>query len=122
MRKKHQNMLKQTCWIFQKLLQEERKAVENTVEARKMLLSDCRILRGRLKENNKNLSMDEHGNLREDLTKVSDASTSDNQIEVRYRFVSFIIYTKKKHNPNAIFRTLLLMNHGSKMSSWIPQI
>ncbi|CAE6164646.1 unnamed protein product [Arabidopsis arenosa] len=69
----------------EKLLQEERKLLENTVAARKKLLSDCRILHDRLKEYNLNLSMDGNGNFVEDSTTVSDAlrllSISDDQIE-----------------------------------------
>ncbi|KAG7545397.1 PX domain superfamily [Arabidopsis suecica] len=69
----------------EKLLQEERKLLENNVAARKKLLSDCRILHDRLKEYNLNLSMDGNGNFVEDSTTVSDAlrllSISDDQIE-----------------------------------------
>uniref|UniRef100_A0A1J3GFJ5 PX domain-containing protein n=1 Tax=Noccaea caerulescens TaxID=107243 RepID=A0A1J3GFJ5_NOCCA len=69
----------------EKLLQQERKLLENTVAARKKLLSDCRILHDRLKEYNLNLSMDGNGNLVEDSATVSDAlrllSVSDDQIE-----------------------------------------
>lgn len=74
-----------TCFNFQKLLEHERKLLENTVSARKKLLSDCRILHERLKEHNLNLSTDGNGNLVEDSTTVSDAlrllSISDDQIE-----------------------------------------
>jgi hypothetical protein len=70
---------------FQKLLQEERKLLENTVAARKKLLSDCRILHDRLKEYNLNLSMDGNGNFVDDSTTISDVlrllSISDDQIE-----------------------------------------
>ncbi|VVB10710.1 unnamed protein product [Arabis nemorensis] len=52
----------------EKLLQEERKVLENTVAARKKLLSDCRIIHDRLKEYNLNLSMDGSGNFVEDST------------------------------------------------------
>ncbi|XP_010546553.1 PREDICTED: uncharacterized protein LOC104818613 isoform X2 [Tarenaya hassleriana] len=70
----------------EKLLQEERKSLENALAARKRLLNDCRILHDRLKEYNINLSMDdEQGNFTEDSTTVADAlrllSTSDDQIE-----------------------------------------
>ncbi|CAN6918730.1 unnamed protein product [Brassica oleracea] len=69
----------------EKLLEHERKLLENTVSARKKLLSDCRILHERLKEYNLNLSTDGNGNLVEDSTTVSDAlrllSISDDQIE-----------------------------------------
>ncbi|CAL9234014.1 unnamed protein product [Arabidopsis halleri] len=57
----------------EKLLQQERKIVESTLEARKRLFSDCRILHDRLKVNNTNLSMDEQSHLREDLSEVSNA-------------------------------------------------
>ncbi|KAJ4899151.1 Phox (PX) domain-containing protein [Raphanus sativus] len=70
----------------EKLLEHERKLLENTVSARKKLLSDCRILHDRLKEYNLNLSTDGNGSLvEEDSTTVSDAlrllSISDDQIE-----------------------------------------
>ncbi|CAN8326915.1 unnamed protein product [Cochlearia groenlandica] len=69
----------------EKLLQQERKLLESTVVVRKKLLSDCRILHDRLKENNLNLSVDGNGNLLEDSTTVSDAlrllTISDDQIE-----------------------------------------
>ncbi|KAG2245290.1 hypothetical protein Bca52824_092890 [Brassica carinata] len=69
----------------EKLLEHERKLLENTVSARKKLISDCRILHDRLKEYNLNLSTDGNGNLVEDSTTVSDAlrllSISDDQIE-----------------------------------------
>ncbi|AEE86012.1 unnamed protein product [Arabidopsis thaliana] len=69
----------------EKLLQEERKLLENTVAARKKLLSDCRILHDRLKEYNLNLSMDGNGNFVDDSTTISDVlrllSISDDQIE-----------------------------------------
>ncbi|KAF8110900.1 hypothetical protein N665_0078s0090 [Sinapis alba] len=65
----------------EKLLEHDRKLLENTVSARKKLLSDCRILHDRLKEYNLNLSTDGNGNFLE----VSDAlrllSVSDDQIE-----------------------------------------
>ncbi|CAH2077273.1 unnamed protein product [Thlaspi arvense] len=69
----------------EKLLQQERQLLENTVAARKKLLSDCRILHDRLKEYNLNLSIDGNSNFVEDSTSVSDAlrllSISDDQIE-----------------------------------------
>ncbi|ESQ53960.1 hypothetical protein EUTSA_v10024530mg [Eutrema salsugineum] len=69
----------------EKLLQQERKLLENTVAARKKLFSDCIILHDRLKEYNLKLSMDGNGNFVEDSTTVSDAmrllSISDDQIE-----------------------------------------
>ncbi|CAN7015497.1 unnamed protein product [Brassica rapa subsp. trilocularis] len=69
----------------EKLLEHERKLLENTVSARKKLLSDCRILHDRLKEYNLNLSTGGNGSLVEDSTTVSDAlrllSISDDQIE-----------------------------------------
>ncbi|KAF8058138.1 hypothetical protein N665_1250s0001 [Sinapis alba] len=69
----------------EKLLEHERKLLENTVSARKKLLSDCRILHDRLKVYNLNLSTDGNGSLVEDSTTVSDAlrllSISDDQIE-----------------------------------------
>ncbi|CAN6918774.1 unnamed protein product [Brassica oleracea] len=68
----------------EKLLEHERKLLENTVSARKKLLSDCRILHDQLKEYNLNLS-NGNGNLVKDSTTVSDAlrllSISDDQIE-----------------------------------------
>ncbi|KAG7637394.1 PX domain-containing protein EREL2 [Arabidopsis thaliana] len=57
----------------EKLLQQERIIVENTLEARRRLYSDCKILHDRLKVNNTNLSMDESSNNREDLSEVSNA-------------------------------------------------
>jgi hypothetical protein len=57
----------------EKLLQQERIIVENTLEARRRLYSDCEILHDRLKVNNTNLSMDESSNNREDLSEVSNA-------------------------------------------------
>ncbi|CAN6915675.1 unnamed protein product [Brassica oleracea] len=69
----------------EKLLEHERKLLENSASARKKLLSDCRILHDRLKEYNLNLSTDGNGSLVEDSTTVSDAlrllSISDDQIE-----------------------------------------
>ncbi|XP_010447433.1 PREDICTED: uncharacterized protein LOC104730058 isoform X1 [Camelina sativa] len=69
----------------EKLLQQERELLENTVAARKKLLSDCRILHDRLKEYNLNFSVDGNSNFAEDSTAVSDAlrllSISDDQIE-----------------------------------------
>ncbi|XP_023634607.1 PX domain-containing protein EREL1 isoform X2 [Capsella rubella] len=69
----------------EKLLQQERKLLENTVASRKKLLSDCRILHDRLKDYNLNFSIDGNGNFTEDSTTVSDAlrllSISDDQIE-----------------------------------------
>ncbi|KAG7572176.1 Phox homologous domain [Arabidopsis suecica] len=65
----------------EKLLQQERKIVENKLEARKKLVSDCKILHDRLKVNNTNLSMGEQCNLREDLSEVSNALQG--QIEVQ---------------------------------------
>uniref|UniRef100_M4E5A8 PX domain-containing protein n=1 Tax=Brassica campestris TaxID=3711 RepID=M4E5A8_BRACM len=69
----------------EKLLEHERKLLENTASARKKLLTDCRILHDRLKEYNLNLSTDGNGSLVEDSTTVSDAlrllSISDDQIE-----------------------------------------
>ncbi|KAF2551245.1 hypothetical protein F2Q68_00037723 [Brassica cretica] len=69
----------------EKLLEHERKLLENSASARKKLLSDCRILHDRLKEYNLNLSTDVNGSLVEDSTTVSDAlrllSISDDQIE-----------------------------------------
>lgn len=80
--------------LFQKLLQQERKLLENTVAARKKLLSDCRILHDRLKEYNLNLLMDGNGNFIEDSTTVSDAlrllSISDDQIEEVLLHLCFI--------------------------------
>ncbi|VVB10717.1 unnamed protein product [Arabis nemorensis] len=77
----------------EKLLQEERKLLENMVAARKKLLSDCRILHDRLKEYNLNLSMDGKGNLLEDSATVSDAlrllSISDDQIEEAHLLAGF---------------------------------
>ncbi|KAJ0262899.1 PX domain-containing protein EREL1 [Hirschfeldia incana] len=69
----------------EKLLEHEKKLLENTVSARKKLLSDCRILHDRLKEYNLNLATDGSGSLVENSTTVSDAlrllSISDDQIE-----------------------------------------
>ncbi|CAF2132641.1 unnamed protein product [Brassica napus] len=69
----------------EKLLEHERKLLENTASARKKLLTDCRILHDRLKEYNLNLSTGGNGSLVEDSTTVSDAlrllSISDDQIE-----------------------------------------
>ncbi|KAL0739319.1 hypothetical protein Bca4012_015529 [Brassica carinata] len=69
----------------EKLLEHEGKLLENTVSARKKLLSDCRILHDRLKEYNLNLSTDGNGSLVEDSATVSDAprllSISDDQNE-----------------------------------------
>ncbi|XP_010432765.1 PREDICTED: uncharacterized protein LOC104716970 [Camelina sativa] len=69
----------------EKLLKQERELLENTVAARKKLLSDCRILHDRLKEYNLNFSVDGNSNFAEDSTAVSDAlrllSISDDQIE-----------------------------------------
>ncbi|CAH8274628.1 unnamed protein product [Arabidopsis lyrata] len=77
----------------EKLLQEERKLLENTVAARKKLLSDCRILHDRLKEYNLNLSIDGNGNFVDDSTTVSDAlrllSISDDQIEEAHLLSGF---------------------------------
>ncbi|CAN8273259.1 unnamed protein product [Cochlearia groenlandica] len=69
----------------EKLLQQERQLHENTIAARKKLLSDCIILHDRLKEYNLNMTMDRDSNFVEDSTTLSDSlrflSVSDDQIE-----------------------------------------
>jgi hypothetical protein len=98
----------------EKLLQQERIIVENTLEARRRLYSDCEILHDRLKVNNTNLSMDESSNNREDLSEVSNAL--QDQIEVSYWCISFNICSKKNRIQMFTFD-----NHGSKSPSWIPR-
>lgn len=80
--------------LFQKLVEHETKLLENTILARKKLLSDCRNLHDWLKEHNLNLLRDENGNLLEDSTKVSDAlrllSISDDRIEEVVLLICFV--------------------------------
>ncbi|CAA7046812.1 unnamed protein product [Microthlaspi erraticum] len=102
----------------EKLLQQERKLVENTVAARKKLLSDCRILHDRLKEYNLNLSMDGNGNLVEDSATVSDAlrllSVSDDQIEEAQLLAGF--------DENAVDKSLSVDSETRSMEDELRKV